>query len=70
MNHWKNDYNWREQEAKLNEMPQYKVKIDDLDIHFVHMVSPHPKAKPLMLIHGWPGSFWECSKGTTRLIET
>eukprot|EP01127_Copromyxa_protea_P019716 TRINITY_DN6462_c0_g1_i1.p1 TRINITY_DN6462_c0_g1~~TRINITY_DN6462_c0_g1_i1.p1 ORF type:complete len:468 (+),score=125.76 TRINITY_DN6462_c0_g1_i1:28-1431(+) len=66
---WKNTYNWREEEAKLNQMSQYKVNIDGLDIHFVHEKSRVPGAKPLLMIHGWPGSFWECSKVLPLLVD-
>ncbi|MBD1379456.1 epoxide hydrolase [Bacillus sp. IB182487] len=57
--YWKNNYDWRKHEAQLNEFPQFTTKIDGQNIHFLHIKSPEPNATPLMLIHGWPGSFVE-----------
>ena len=57
--HWRTKYNWRDHEAKLNEYPQFTTTIDGQTVHFLHIRSPEPDAKPLMLIHGWPGSVIE-----------
>ena len=57
--YWLNEYDWRKQEEKLNEFPHFMTKINDLDIHFIHLKSPHPEAKPLIITHGWPGSIVE-----------
>jgi pimeloyl-ACP methyl ester carboxylesterase len=57
--YWRNDYDWRAQEAALNTYPQSTTTIDGVDIHFLHIRSPEPDATPLMLIHGWPGSIVE-----------
>ncbi|WP_313804033.1 epoxide hydrolase [Cytobacillus sp.] len=57
--YWKNSYDWRMHEAQLNEYPQFLTKIDGQNIHFLHIKSHEPDATPLMLIHGWPGSFVE-----------
>lgn len=57
--HWSNGYDWRAQEAVLNEHPQFKTIIDGQRIHFLHVRSPEPDALPLVLTHGWPGSFVE-----------
>ena len=57
--HWRLDFNWREHEAKLNELPQYVTEIDGQPIHFLHVRSPEPDAVPLVLTHGWPSSFVE-----------
>jgi pimeloyl-ACP methyl ester carboxylesterase len=43
-------------EALLNQFAQFKTEIDGLDIHFIHVRSPHPDAMPLVITHGWPGS--------------
>lgn len=59
---WKTQYNWREREKFLNKYPQYKINIQGLDIHYIHVKPKHTnqlKVKPLMLIHGWPGSIRE-----------
>jgi pimeloyl-ACP methyl ester carboxylesterase len=57
--YWQTDYDWRRAEAKLNALPQFKTNIDGLDIHFIHVRSPHPNAMPLIITHGWPGSIFE-----------
>lgn len=57
--YWRSSFDWRKQETKLNQLPHYTTHIDGQQIHFVHLRSPEPKATPLMLIHGWPGSFVE-----------
>ncbi len=54
--YWVNGFDWRKQEAKLNELPQFITSIDGQDIHFLHVRSPEPSALPLLLIHGWPSS--------------
>ena len=57
--YWKNDYDWRTCEAKLNALPQFVTNIDGLDIHFIHVRSKNPNALPLIVTHGWPGSIIE-----------
>src|ERR1700741_1705831 len=57
--YWAADYDWRECEAKLNALPQFTTEIDGLDIHFIHVKSPHEDALPLIMTHGWPGSVIE-----------
>jgi len=57
--YWASDYDWRTCEAKLNALPQFKTEIDDVDIHFIHVKSPHENALPLIMTHGWPGSVME-----------
>ncbi|WP_067815035.1 epoxide hydrolase family protein [Actinomadura kijaniata] len=57
--YWHDDYDWRRAEAKLNDLPQFITEIDGAQIHFVHRRSPEPDAIPLLLTHGWPGSFVE-----------
>ncbi len=58
-NYWATEYDWRKVEAKLNALPQYKTKIDGLDVHFIHVKSRHENALPLIITHGWPGSVIE-----------
>jgi epoxide hydrolase len=55
--YWANGYDWRRHEARLNQYPQFTSTIDGLDLHFVHVRSPQADALPLLLIHGWPGTF-------------
>jgi pimeloyl-ACP methyl ester carboxylesterase len=57
--YWAADYDWRACEARLNALPQFKTEIDGVDIHFIHVKSPHPDALPLIVTHGWPGSVIE-----------
>jgi pimeloyl-ACP methyl ester carboxylesterase len=57
--YWASDYDWRNCEAKLNALPQFKTEIDGVDIHFIHVRSPHENAMPLIMTHGWPGSVVE-----------
>ncbi len=60
--YWHDKYDWRKCEAKLNAVPQFITEIDGLDIHFVHVRSQHENALPLVVCHGWPGSFIEQMK--------
>ena len=53
------DFDWPAYEARLNEVPQFTTVIDGQTIHFAHVTSPEPGAIPLILTHGWPGSFLE-----------
>ena len=62
VDYWATDYDWRKIEATLNALPQFITEIDGLDIHFIHVRSPHPNALPLIMTHGWPGSFLEFVK--------
>ena len=57
--YWATDYDWRKCEAKLNALPQFTTEIDGVDIHFIHVKSPHANALPLIMTHGWPGSVME-----------
>ena len=60
--YWADGYDWRAREALLNRHAQHTTRIDGLDIHFVHVRSPHPQARPLLITHGWPGSMVEFQK--------
>jgi pimeloyl-ACP methyl ester carboxylesterase len=57
--YWGTDYDFRRFEARLNALPQFLTEIDGLDIHFIHVKSPHENALPLIITHGWPGSIIE-----------
>lgn len=61
--YWATDHDWRKIEATLNALPQFMTEIDGVDVHFIHVTSPHEDALPLIMTHGWPGSVIE-------LIET
>jgi pimeloyl-ACP methyl ester carboxylesterase len=57
--YWATEYDPRRLEARLNAFPQFMTEIDGLDIHFLHVRSPHENALPLIITHGWPGSIVE-----------
>src|SRR5919202_1561334 len=57
--YWETDYDWRKAEARLNALPQFTTEIDGVEIHFIHVRSPHEDALPLLMTHGWPGSVVE-----------
>jgi pimeloyl-ACP methyl ester carboxylesterase len=67
--YWATDYDWRKVEAKLNALPQFMTEIDGLDIHFIHVRSPHENALPLIVNHGWPGSIIEQLKIIDPLVD-
>ena len=56
---WRDEYDWRVWEAKLNEHPQFVTNIDGQNIHFYHVRSERDDAFPLMLLHGWPNTSFE-----------
>ncbi|PWI66482.1 hypothetical protein PCL_04895 [Purpureocillium lilacinum] len=71
---WRDGFDWRAQEAKLNEVPQFTTKVDvdgfgELNIHFVYKSSSRRGAIPLLFCHGWPGSFYEVLKILPLLTE-
>nr|WP_224362340.1 epoxide hydrolase family protein [Hyalangium versicolor] len=67
--YWRDRYDWRKFEARLNAFPQFRTQIDGLGIHFLHVRSPHPNALPIILTHGWPGSIVEFLKIIGPLTE-
>jgi len=62
VSYWKDHYNWRAQEAKLNLLSQFRSNIDGIDIHFVHERGKGPNPLPLILTHGWPDSYLRYQK--------
>ncbi len=57
--HWRDSYDWRAQEARLNAYPQFLAEVDGVDVHFWHVRGSGPQPFPLLLVHGWPGSMFE-----------
>jgi len=57
--HWTGAYDWRAAVAELNRYPQFTARIEDFDIHFLHVVGEAGGKRPLLLTHGWPGSHFE-----------
>ena len=62
VDYWRDEFDWRAQERRLNRFEQFKARIDGIDIHFIHRRSEEPGAFPLILTHGWPGTFAEFAK--------
>jgi pimeloyl-ACP methyl ester carboxylesterase len=60
--YWHDAYDWRLQEAELNRFKQYKANIGGADVHFIHEPGEGPNPRPLLLPHGWPGSFYDYHK--------
>jgi hypothetical protein len=60
--YWRDRYDWRVHEARLNELQQYSVPLAGIDLHFIHQPGVGPNPRPLLLSHGWPGSVWEFHK--------
>ncbi len=67
--YWLNNYDWRRAEATLNAFANFKVGIDEIDLHFVHQPSKNPDAVPLLLLHGWPDSFYRYHRVIAQLSE-
>jgi len=57
--YWQTSYDWQICQQRLNSYPQFTTRINDLDIHFLHVRSPEKNARPLIMTHGWPGSVLE-----------
>lgn len=62
VDHWLHGFDWREVEAGINAVPQYRVVIDDIPIHYLHVPGSGPSPMPLILSHGWPWTFWDFHK--------
>jgi pimeloyl-ACP methyl ester carboxylesterase len=60
--YWQSDYDWRHHEARLNGFAQFKARVGQADIHFVHVKARGPRPMPLLLLHGWPDSFYRFHK--------
>jgi len=69
VDYWRDDYDWRAHEARLNAFEHFRTTIDGQSIHFIHARSPHPDALPLLLTHGWPGSIVEFLDVIPRLTD-
>uniref|UniRef100_A0A3P8WPY6 Epoxide hydrolase n=1 Tax=Cynoglossus semilaevis TaxID=244447 RepID=A0A3P8WPY6_CYNSE len=63
ISYWRNDFNWKQQVDKLNQYPHFKTNIEGIDVHYLHVKPKNvPQGKtaiPLIMVHGWPGSFYE-----------
>lgn len=69
VDYWRNGYDWRRVESELNDLPQFRIAVDGFGIHFVHARGKGPKPLPLIVTHGWPGSFVEMRKVIPLLTD-
>lgn len=60
--YWRDEFDWRAVEARMNTIPQYRAVIDDIPVHFMHQPAVGPSPMPLILSHGWPWTFWDFHK--------
>ncbi len=67
--HWRDRFDWRAQEARLNAFPQFKVALGGIDLHYLHIEGRGPRPMPLLLAHGWPGSVFEFAALIPRLTD-
>ena len=67
--YWRDQFDWRAQEARLNAFPQFKVNLHGIDLHYLHVPGKGPDPKPLLLLHGWPGSVFEFMDIIPRLTD-
>ena len=67
--YWQNGFDWRAQEARLNAFPQFRAKLPDVDLHYLHVPGQGPSPTPLLLMHGWPGSVFEFLDIIPRLTD-
>ncbi len=67
--YWRDRYDWRAHEAKLNEFRQFTVPLAGIDLHYVHQPGVGPNPLPLLISHGWPGSIWEFHELIPRLTD-
>ena len=64
--YWRDTYDWRVHETRLNTLDQFKTNIDGIDIHFIHQRSNNPNARPLLLLNGWPSSIVSTRRSSVR----
>jgi pimeloyl-ACP methyl ester carboxylesterase len=67
--YWRDRYDWRTHEADLNRFDHFKVKVSDVDVHYIHAVGKGPAPMPLLISHGWPGSVHEFHKIIPMLTD-
>ncbi|WP_310828675.1 epoxide hydrolase family protein [Paenibacillus pedocola] len=67
--YWQEQYDWREQEAKLNSFSQFRSNVDGIDVHFVHERGKGPSPLPIILTHGWPDSYLRYQKIIPMLTD-
>ena len=68
-NYWQHSFDWRKQESMLNGFAHFRADIDGLGIHFIHERGKGPNPTPIILTHGWPGSFFDMLKVIPLLTD-
>lgn len=66
---WTDNYDWAEEQKVMNQWPHFTTELEGINIHFIHKRSENPSAYPLLLVHGWPGSFYEFSRVINPLSD-
>jgi len=69
LDYWRDRFDWRAQERKLNDLSQFRADVDGLDLHFVHARGGGPDPMPLLMLHGWPSTFYEMTKVLPMLAD-
>jgi len=67
--YWRTKFDWRGEEAALNAFPQFRVPLEGVDLHYLHVPGVGPAPMPLVLLHGWPGSVFEFLEIIPRLTD-
>ena len=70
MGYWQKNFDWRKQEQAINRFPQFRTEIDGLKVHFIHERSQNKNAVPILLLHGWPSSFYQMHKIIPLLTDS
>src|SRR6266446_6553632 len=69
VDYWRDHYDWRAQEMRLNTFRHFTVPLHGIDLHFIHQPGVGPEPLPLLLLHGWPGSVWKFPKLISLLTD-
>ena len=69
LDYWREGFDWRAHEARLNAFPQFTVPLAGIDLHYIHEPGKGPQPMPLLLSHGWPGSVWEFNRLIPMLTD-
>ena len=69
VDYWRDGFDWRAEEAALNVFPQFRVPLDGIDLHYLHVPGVGENPMPLLLLHGWPGSVFEFVDIIPRLTD-
>lgn len=67
--YWRNQFDWRAQEKEMNSYNHFRMNLDGFNVHFIHERGSGPNPIPLMMIHGWPGTFWEMHRILPMLLD-